>query len=107
VEIYDNLHHNADHRISKVWALDAEDLAKSAESGTEYAAGRAALQPSERRDFQLALDWLREIGREGTEQGPALWDALANPPRYLEPGDAVECGIEGLGELRQRVVAWA
>ena len=28
------------------------------------------------------------------------------PPRYLRPGDLVECGVEGLGELVQRVVAW-
>jgi 2-keto-4-pentenoate hydratase/2-oxohepta-3-ene-1,7-dioic acid hydratase in catechol pathway len=27
------------------------------------------------------------------------------PPRYLAPGDSVELGIEGLGEMRQRVVA--
>ncbi|MEK6232088.1 MAG: fumarylacetoacetate hydrolase family protein [Luteolibacter sp.] len=27
-----------------------------------------------------------------------------NPPRYLQAGDFVECGIEGLGELTQRVV---
>jgi 2-keto-4-pentenoate hydratase/2-oxohepta-3-ene-1,7-dioic acid hydratase in catechol pathway len=27
------------------------------------------------------------------------------PPRYLSPGDSVECGIEGMGEMRQRVVA--
>lgn len=27
------------------------------------------------------------------------------PPRYLTPGDCVELGIEGLGEMRQRVVA--
>jgi 2-keto-4-pentenoate hydratase/2-oxohepta-3-ene-1,7-dioic acid hydratase in catechol pathway len=27
-----------------------------------------------------------------------------NPPRYLQAGDFVECGIEGLGELAQRVV---
>ena len=27
-----------------------------------------------------------------------------NPPCFLQPGDFVECGIEGLGELRQRVV---
>lgn len=27
------------------------------------------------------------------------------PPRYLVPGDGVELGIEGLGEMRQRVVA--
>jgi len=27
------------------------------------------------------------------------------PPRFLTPGDSVEMGIEGLGELRQRVVA--
>lgn len=26
------------------------------------------------------------------------------PPRYLTPGDCVEAGIEGLGEMRQRVV---
>ena len=27
------------------------------------------------------------------------------PPRYLTPGDSVELGIEGVGEMRQRVVA--
>ena len=27
------------------------------------------------------------------------------PPRYLAPGDCVELGIEGLGEMRQRIVA--
>lgn len=28
------------------------------------------------------------------------------PPKYLQPGDSVELGIEGLGESRQQVVAW-
>lgn len=28
-----------------------------------------------------------------------------DPPRFLQPGDFVECGIDGLGELAQRVVA--
>jgi len=28
------------------------------------------------------------------------------PPRYLQAGDLVECGVEGLGELNQRVVAF-
>jgi len=27
------------------------------------------------------------------------------PPRYLQAGDYVEGGVEGLGELAQRVVA--
>ncbi|MBK1828822.1 fumarylacetoacetate hydrolase family protein [Haloferula rosea] len=26
------------------------------------------------------------------------------PPRFLDPGDCVECGVEGLGELKQRIV---
>lgn len=26
------------------------------------------------------------------------------PPRFLTPGDSVACGIEGLGEMRQRIV---
>ncbi len=30
-----------------------------------------------------------------------------DPPRFLQPGDLVECSIEGLGSLRQRVVALA
>lgn len=30
-----------------------------------------------------------------------------DPPRFLHPGDLVECSIEGLGLLRQRVVALA
>lgn len=29
-----------------------------------------------------------------------------NPPRYLKPGDVVELGIEGLGEQRQKAVAY-
>jgi 2-keto-4-pentenoate hydratase/2-oxohepta-3-ene-1,7-dioic acid hydratase in catechol pathway len=45
-----------------------------------------------------------DIIATGTPSGVAMG---MNPPRYLEPGDSVECGIEGLGELRQRVVAWA
>ncbi len=28
-----------------------------------------------------------------------------SPPKYLQAGDLVECGVEGLGELAQRVVA--
>jgi len=28
------------------------------------------------------------------------------PPSYLQPGDCVELGIEGLGEIRQRIVAF-
>lgn len=40
----------------------------------------------------------------GTPSGVAMGMEI---PRYLVPGDAVECGIEGLGELRQRVVALA
>jgi 2-keto-4-pentenoate hydratase/2-oxohepta-3-ene-1,7-dioic acid hydratase in catechol pathway len=28
------------------------------------------------------------------------------PPRYLAPGDVVECEVEGLGTLRNRVVAY-
>ena len=38
----------------------------------------------------------------GTPEGVAL---CMTPPRYLQAGDFVECGIEGLGELAQRVVA--
>lgn len=38
----------------------------------------------------------------GTPSGVAMG---MNPPRYLQAGDFVECGIENLGELKQRVVA--
>jgi 2-keto-4-pentenoate hydratase/2-oxohepta-3-ene-1,7-dioic acid hydratase in catechol pathway len=37
----------------------------------------------------------------GTPAGVGLGQT---PPRYLKPGDVVECGIDGLGEARQRVV---
>jgi len=37
----------------------------------------------------------------GTPSGVAMG---MNPPRYLQAGDLVECGVEGLGELTQRVV---
>jgi len=29
------------------------------------------------------------------------------PPQFLKPGDLVECGVEGLGEIRQKTVAWS
>lgn len=39
----------------------------------------------------------------GTPGGVAMG---MDPPRYLHAGDWVECGVEGLGELSQRVVAF-
>ncbi|MBK1880876.1 fumarylacetoacetate hydrolase family protein [Luteolibacter pohnpeiensis] len=38
----------------------------------------------------------------GTPSGVAMG---MNPPKYLQCGDFVECGVEGLGKIRQRVVA--
>jgi 2-keto-4-pentenoate hydratase/2-oxohepta-3-ene-1,7-dioic acid hydratase in catechol pathway len=38
----------------------------------------------------------------GTPGGVAMG---MTPPRYLQAGDFVECGVEGLGEMGQRVVA--
>lgn len=38
----------------------------------------------------------------GTPSGVAMG---MQPPRYLQPGDLVECGIDQLGQLSQRVVA--
>lgn len=29
-----------------------------------------------------------------------------NPPCFLKPGDLVECGVEGLGEIRQRAISF-
>jgi 2-keto-4-pentenoate hydratase/2-oxohepta-3-ene-1,7-dioic acid hydratase in catechol pathway len=28
------------------------------------------------------------------------------PPRFLKPGDVVTCGIAGLGEQRQKIIAF-
>jgi 2,4-diketo-3-deoxy-L-fuconate hydrolase len=39
----------------------------------------------------------------GTPAGVGLG---MKPPQYLKPGDTVDLGIEGLGESRQKVVAW-
>jgi 2,4-didehydro-3-deoxy-L-rhamnonate hydrolase len=39
----------------------------------------------------------------GTPAGVALG---MRPPRYLKPGDVVELGIDGLGESRQKIIAW-
>lgn len=39
----------------------------------------------------------------GTPGGVAMG---MTPPRYLQAGDLVECGVEGLGELTQRVAAF-
>ncbi len=43
-----------------------------------------------------------DVVATGTPSGVAMG---MNPPRYLQAGDFVECGVEGLGELAQRVVA--
>jgi len=43
-----------------------------------------------------------DVVATGTPSGVAMG---MNIPKFLQPGDAVECGIEGLGELKQRVVA--
>jgi 2,4-didehydro-3-deoxy-L-rhamnonate hydrolase len=38
----------------------------------------------------------------GTPSGVAMG---MNPPAFLQAGDCVECGVEGLGELRHRIIA--
>ncbi len=43
-----------------------------------------------------------DVVATGTPSGVAMG---MNPPKYLQPGDFVELGIEGLGEMSQRVVA--
>jgi len=43
-----------------------------------------------------------DVVATGTPSGVAMG---MNPPQYLQAGDCVECGVEGLGELRHRVVA--
>jgi 2-keto-4-pentenoate hydratase/2-oxohepta-3-ene-1,7-dioic acid hydratase in catechol pathway len=43
-----------------------------------------------------------DVVATGTPSGVAMG---MNPPRYLQPGDFVECGVDGLGALAQRVVA--
>ena len=44
-----------------------------------------------------------DVVATGTPSGVAMG---MSPPRYLQAGDFVECGVEGLGELAQRVVAF-
>ncbi len=44
-----------------------------------------------------------DVVATGTPSGCAMG---MSPPRYLQAGDLVECGVEGLGELAQRVVAY-
>ena len=43
-----------------------------------------------------------DVVATGTPSGVAMG---MTPPRYLQAGDFVECGVEALGELAQRVVA--
>ena len=45
-----------------------------------------------------------DIITTGTPPGVGM---AMKPPQFLKPGDVVTLGIEGLGEQRQRVVAWA
>ena len=44
-----------------------------------------------------------DIVTTGTPPGVAMG---MKPPQYLVPGDVVTLGIGGLGEQRQKVVAW-
>jgi 5-carboxymethyl-2-hydroxymuconate isomerase len=44
-----------------------------------------------------------DVVTTGTPPGVGLGQ---NPPTYLNPGDVVRLGIEGLGEQCQRVVPW-
>lgn len=43
-----------------------------------------------------------DVVATGTPSGVAMG---MTPPRWLLPGDLVDCGVEGLGELSQRIVA--
>lgn len=43
-----------------------------------------------------------DVVATGTPSGVAMG---MNPPKYLQPGDYVELGIDGLGEMGQRIVA--
>jgi len=45
-----------------------------------------------------------DIITTGTPPGVGLG---MKPPQYLKPGDVVTLGIEGLGEQRQRIVAYS
>jgi len=42
-----------------------------------------------------------DVVATGTPSGVGMG---MKPPRFLAPGDTVECGVEGLGEIRQNVV---
>lgn len=44
-----------------------------------------------------------DIISTGTPSGVGLG---LKPPRYLQPGDVVECGIEGLGTMKQHIAAY-
>ena len=45
-----------------------------------------------------------DIITTGTPPGVGM---ARKPPQFLRPGDVVACGIDGLGEQRNRVTAWA
>ena len=44
-----------------------------------------------------------DVVATGTPSGVGMG---MKPPQFLKPGDLVECGVSGLGEIRQRVVVW-
>jgi 2-keto-4-pentenoate hydratase/2-oxohepta-3-ene-1,7-dioic acid hydratase in catechol pathway len=43
-----------------------------------------------------------DIIATGTPSGVGF---ARNPPEFLKPGDVVECEVQGLGRLRNRIVA--
>jgi len=44
-----------------------------------------------------------DVVATGTPGGVAMG---MNPPRYLQPGDLVECGVDGIGTLEHRIIAY-
>lgn len=44
-----------------------------------------------------------DVVATGTPSGVGMG---MKPPHFLKAGDLVECGIEGLGEIRQKVASW-
>ena len=112
---------NEENQIATDGSENTEDTDETAEAESQTENTETDIYEAERND--LANSWRYENGQR-TEQSFArsarafreftTWPAVSgtpagvgmgfDPPRFLKPGDVVECVIEGIGTLKNPVV---
>jgi 2,4-didehydro-3-deoxy-L-rhamnonate hydrolase len=89
----------ADPQKLRLWCRVNEELRQNSWTGDMMYSVRQLVSYISR--FMTLLPG--DVVATGTPAGVGMG---MTPPRYLRPGDFVECGVEGIGELGQRVIAY-